>query len=411
MTGFCTMIVCLLATLSFTKSKENNFTDLSDVSLPTESSSINQKFHVSDASDDENRGKRTNYGEAISTSADRAIKSTPKTDSAKIALEKFESSKLPGANIHDDGRFFKENGMDSSIGKRFKMETHENKFNKLKWILTKSSSWNNSVVTELPIDFQVPSTELENNVNENPVLPKSTNGSSNVASLQKGKATNDGSTTHGNIFERVKSARSSVNGKSKFLKPDVSAEVTNLTLTSPSNDIIFRTSEVSDNAMYNQKLSSELRSTITTPKEKFQTIRDGLAASVHSGTTPHNSSTPFGPRPVKMTPSSSTPGANVDTNSGYATGSSGDLQTSPGSYKTSVSAAITSFNSGKMLHHNESANKEIPWPVKKEAIVEGDLIIGGLMMVHEREDSITCGPVMPQGGIQALEAMLRCCQT
>ncbi|ENN70373.1 hypothetical protein YQE_12880, partial [Dendroctonus ponderosae] len=28
------------------------------------------------------------------------------------------------------------------------------------------------------------------------------------------------------------------------------------------------------------------------------------------------------------------------------------------------------------------------------------------MMVHERSDSITCGPVMPQGGIQALEAML-----
>lgn len=49
---------------------------------------------------------------------------------------------------------------------------------------------------------------------------------------------------------------------------------------------------------------------------------------------------------------------------------------------------------------------EFPWPVKKEATVEGDLILGGLMMVHEREDTITCGPVMPQGGIQALEAML-----
>ncbi|KYB25637.1 Metabotropic glutamate receptor-like Protein [Tribolium castaneum] len=50
--------------------------------------------------------------------------------------------------------------------------------------------------------------------------------------------------------------------------------------------------------------------------------------------------------------------------------------------------------------------QEIPWPVKKEAVVEGDLVLGGLMMVHEREDTITCGPVMPQGGIQALEAML-----
>lgn len=26
--------------------------------------------------------------------------------------------------------------------------------------------------------------------------------------------------------------------------------------------------------------------------------------------------------------------------------------------------------------------------------------------VHSREDSVTCGPIMPQGGIQALEAML-----
>ncbi|KAK9873219.1 hypothetical protein WA026_021452 [Henosepilachna vigintioctopunctata] len=51
-------------------------------------------------------------------------------------------------------------------------------------------------------------------------------------------------------------------------------------------------------------------------------------------------------------------------------------------------------------------NQDIPWPVKKEAVVEGDLVLGGLMMVHEREDTITCGPIMPQGGIQALEAML-----
>lgn len=28
------------------------------------------------------------------------------------------------------------------------------------------------------------------------------------------------------------------------------------------------------------------------------------------------------------------------------------------------------------------------------------------MMVHSREDSMMCGPIMPQGGIQALEAML-----
>lgn len=54
----------------------------------------------------------------------------------------------------------------------------------------------------------------------------------------------------------------------------------------------------------------------------------------------------------------------------------------------------------------QSPRGAVSWPIKKEAVVEGDLLLGGLMMVHEREDSITCGPVMPQGGIQALEAML-----
>ncbi|KAH0552757.1 hypothetical protein KQX54_014828, partial [Cotesia glomerata] len=55
---------------------------------------------------------------------------------------------------------------------------------------------------------------------------------------------------------------------------------------------------------------------------------------------------------------------------------------------------------------NQSLATVNQWPVKHSVIVEGDLVLGGLMMVHEREDTITCGPVMPQGGVQALEAML-----
>jgi hypothetical protein len=56
---------------------------------------------------------------------------------------------------------------------------------------------------------------------------------------------------------------------------------------------------------------------------------------------------------------------------------------------------------------NDSASDGVPaWPVKLSAEVSGDLILGGLMMVHEREDTRTCGPIMPQGGIQALETML-----
>lgn len=58
------------------------------------------------------------------------------------------------------------------------------------------------------------------------------------------------------------------------------------------------------------------------------------------------------------------------------------------------------------IRHHPELEEEVTWPVKKVAVVEGDIVLGGLMMVHEREDTITCGPVMPQGGIQALEAML-----
>lgn len=71
-------------------------------------------------------------------------------------------------------------------------------------------------------------------------------------------------------------------------------------------------------------------------------------------------------------------------------------------YRNSDHLALTETHHHHLRHHHD----EVPWPVKKEAIVEGDLILGGLMMVHEREDSVTCGPIMPQGGIQALEAML-----
>ncbi|XP_037868564.1 metabotropic glutamate receptor 2 [Bombyx mori] len=49
---------------------------------------------------------------------------------------------------------------------------------------------------------------------------------------------------------------------------------------------------------------------------------------------------------------------------------------------------------------------ETVWPVKHAAVVDGDIILGGLMMVHRRSEVATCGPVMAQGGVQALEAML-----
>lgn len=81
-----------------------------------------------------------------------------------------------------------------------------------------------------------------------------------------------------------------------------------------------------------------------------------------------------------------------------------------GGIKLPVSNSFESNSSDKKSIEESRGNnvtiEAAGWPVKHAAIVEGDVILGGLMMVHSREDSIICGPIMPQGGIQALEAML-----
>ncbi|GFS23624.1 metabotropic glutamate receptor [Elysia marginata] len=47
------------------------------------------------------------------------------------------------------------------------------------------------------------------------------------------------------------------------------------------------------------------------------------------------------------------------------------------------------------------------WPVREAAsVVEGQIVLGALHMIHERSHEYECGKVMEQGGIQALEAML-----
>ncbi|GBO11769.1 Metabotropic glutamate receptor 2 [Araneus ventricosus] len=61
---------------------------------------------------------------------------------------------------------------------------------------------------------------------------------------------------------------------------------------------------------------------------------------------------------------------------------------------------FTSFKKRKLSSFNYT------WPVKRVAEIDGDVILGGLMMIHEREDQRICGQIMPQGGIQALECML-----
>lgn len=64
--------------------------------------------------------------------------------------------------------------------------------------------------------------------------------------------------------------------------------------------------------------------------------------------------------------------------------------------------ALTVISQLMQVSHcaRQSSRYNFTWPVKRAADVEGDILLGGLMMVHERQDDITCGPIMPQGGIQ-----------
>ena len=54
----------------------------------------------------------------------------------------------------------------------------------------------------------------------------------------------------------------------------------------------------------------------------------------------------------------------------------------------------------------DSSTENITWPNKLSADTEGDIFLGGLHMIHERDHDKTCGPIMAQGGIQAMETMM-----
>ena len=54
----------------------------------------------------------------------------------------------------------------------------------------------------------------------------------------------------------------------------------------------------------------------------------------------------------------------------------------------------------------DSTTENITWPNKLSADTEGDIFLGGLHMIHERDNDKTCGPIMAQGGIQAMETMM-----
>ncbi len=67
----------------------------------------------------------------------------------------------------------------------------------------------------------------------------------------------------------------------------------------------------------------------------------------------------------------------------------------------------TQYGYGLKLERVKRNITKIKWPNKRVVSIEGDAIIGGLMMVHERGAGGTlCGPIMAQGGVQALDVML-----
>ncbi|XP_075978181.1 metabotropic glutamate receptor 2-like [Anticarsia gemmatalis] len=74
--------------------------------------------------------------------------------------------------------------------------------------------------------------------------------------------------------------------------------------------------------------------------------------------------------------------------------------------KNSTKGEPTVRRETRLVPKKKLSENETVWPVKHAAVVEGDIILGGLMMVHSRSEGATCGPVMAQGGVQALEAML-----
>ena len=55
---------------------------------------------------------------------------------------------------------------------------------------------------------------------------------------------------------------------------------------------------------------------------------------------------------------------------------------------------------------DQALDNNITWPYKMSADVEGLITLGGLHMIHERNNIKTCGPIMAQGGVQAMETML-----
>jgi len=73
---------------------------------------------------------------------------------------------------------------------------------------------------------------------------------------------------------------------------------------------------------------------------------------------------------------------------------------------TLISNAVKQFRE-KPTSRYVGRHGNFTWPRRElSANIEGHIVLGALHMVHERSEEYTCGPIMSQGGIQALETML-----
>lgn len=64
--------------------------------------------------------------------------------------------------------------------------------------------------------------------------------------------------------------------------------------------------------------------------------------------------------------------------------------------KTGSASDVSSSSNSNTIDPRKLILSNVTWPLKRIAEIEGDIWLGALMMVHEREDNITCGPIMPQ---------------
>ena len=72
-----------------------------------------------------------------------------------------------------------------------------------------------------------------------------------------------------------------------------------------------------------------------------------------------------------------------------------------------ISVVAVTKNTFREIIYTSDSGKNFTWPRREQvATIPGNVTIGGLMMVHERDEAMICGKIMPQGGLQATEAML-----